>query len=158
METLNPVSDLLHSLDPDNLPPVVRLGLAEIFGEPIHTYTREQAIDDGVLVDVSVIATEAGFRVPVAMTRAAWADCVEWSDVDSKRQTYQDEAGRLWDVLWMAMNAARRGAGRQSLQFQFYRVPRGGRGTRPRLVELVASVGAGDQGEPVITIMLPGED
>lgn len=158
METLNPVSDLLHNLDPDNLPPVVRQGLAEIFGEPIHKYTRAQAIDDGMLVDVSEVAKEAGFRTPVAMTCAAWADCVEWSDTDSKRQTYQDEAGRLWDVLWMAMNAARRGGGRQSLQFQIYRVPRGGRGTRPRLVELVAHIGAGDLGEPVITIMQPNED
>lgn len=132
--------------------------MRETFGEPIHTYTREQAIDDGMLVDVTETATEAGFRIPVAMTRAAWADCVEWSDVDSKRQTHQNEAGRLWDVLWMAMNAARRGGGRQSLQFQFYRVPRGGRGTRPRLVELVAHIGAGDLGEPVITIMQPNED
>lgn len=132
--------------------------MRETFGEPIHTYTREQAIDDGVLVDVTETAAEAGFRIPVAVTRAAWADCVEWGDVDSKRQTHQDEAGRLWDVLFMAMNAARRGGGRQSLQFQFYRVPRGGRGTRPRLVELVASIGPGDLGEPVITIMLPGED
>jgi hypothetical protein len=132
--------------------------MRETFGEPIHTYTREQAIDDGLLVDVTETAAEAGFRIPVAMTRAAWADCVEWSETDSKRQTYQDEAGRLWDVLWMAMNAARRGGGRQSLQFQLYRVPRGGRGTRPRLVELVASIGPGGLGEPVITIMQPGED
>lgn len=132
--------------------------MRETFGEPIHRYTREQAIDDGMLVDVTETAAEAGFRIPVAMTRTAWADCVEWSDVDGKRQTHQDEAGRLWDVLWMAMNAARRGGGRQSLQFQFYRVPRGGRGTRPRLAELVAYIGAGDLGEPVITIMQPGED
>lgn len=132
--------------------------MRETFGEPIHTYTREQAIDDGMLVDVTETAAEAGFRIPVAITCAAWADCVEWSDVDSKRQTHQDEAGRLWDVLWMAMIAARRGGGRQSLQFQFYRVPRGGRGTRPRLAELVAHIGAGDLGEPVITIAQPGED
>jgi hypothetical protein len=136
----------------------VNAAMREIFGEPIHTYTRAQAIGDGMLVDVSETAAEAGFRVPVAMTRAAWADCVKWSETDSKRQIYQDEAGRLWDVLFMAMNAARRGGGRQTLQFQIYRVPRGGRGTRPLLVELVASIGPGDLGEPVITIMQPGED
>lgn len=136
----------------------VDAAMREIFGEPIHTYTRAQAIDDGMLVDVSETAAEAGFRVPVATTRAVWADCVEWNDVDSKRQTHQDEAGRLWDVLFMTMNAARRGGGRQTLQFQIYRVPRGGRGTRPRLVELVAHIGAGDLGEPVITIMQPNED
>jgi hypothetical protein len=68
--------------------------LTEIFGEPIHPYTRAQAIDDGYLIDVSETAREAGFRLPVAITRSTWADCIEWTDADSKRQTYQDEAGR----------------------------------------------------------------
>lgn len=131
--------------------------MAEIFGEPVSTYTRAQALDDGFLVDVSELAKEAGFRFPVALTRAAWADCVEWSEADSKRQTYQDEAGRLWDVLYMASLAARRNSGSE-LRFQLYRVPRGGRGVRPRLVTLQMHCGAGDEGEPVITIGLPGED
>ena len=130
--------------------------LAEIFGEVISSYTRTQAIDDGMLIDVSHTAQEAGFSFPVALTRAAWSDCVEWSEADSKRQTYQDESGRLWDVLWMASRAARRGG--QEIRFQLYRVSRGGRGMRPRLVTLKAICGAGDEGEPVITIMLPTED
>ena len=131
--------------------------MIEIFGEPISIYTRAQALDDGFLVDVSEMAQEAGFRFPVAMTRAAWEDCVSWSDADSKRQTHQDEAGRLWDVLWMASVAARRNGGSE-LRFQLYRVPRGGRGVRPRLVTLQMHVGPGDEGEPVITVGLPGED
>lgn len=130
----------------------------EIFGEVIYSYTRAQAIDDGNLVDVSETATEAGFRVPVALTRAAWADCVEWSEEDSRRQTHQDQAARLWNVLWMAFLAARRAKGEQSLRFQLYRVPRGGRGMRPRLTQLVCNIGPDDQGEPVITIVMPGED
>lgn len=131
--------------------------MAELFGEPISTYTRAQALDDGFLVDVSEMAKEAGFRFPVALTRAAWADCVEWSEADSKRQTYQDEAGRLWDVLYMASLAARRN-GSSELRYQLYRVPKGGRGVRPRLVTLQMQCGPGDEGEPVITIGLPGED
>lgn len=35
---------------------------AEIFGDPIHTYSREQALEDGFLVDVSETAREAGFE------------------------------------------------------------------------------------------------
>lgn len=132
--------------------------MSDIFGEVIYSYTRKQAIEDGHLIDVTEVAKEAGFRTPVAITRAAWVDCVEWSETDSRRQTYQDEAGRLWDVLWMAMNAARRGTGTQRLVFALYRVPRGGRGVRPRLVKLVAHIGPGDNGDPVITISLPGED
>lgn len=131
--------------------------MAEIFGEPISTYTRAQALDDGVLVDVSELAKEAGFLFPVALTRAAWGDCVEWCEADSKRQTYQDEQGRLWDVLWMASVAARRNGGSE-LRFQLYRVPRGGRGVRPRLVVLQMHCGPGDEGEPIITISMVGED
>ena len=36
----------------------------------IYTYTRAQAIEDGYIVDVSEVASEAGFRWPVAVTRA----------------------------------------------------------------------------------------
>jgi hypothetical protein len=131
--------------------------LRAFFGEPIHIYTRRQALEDGYLVDVTTTAQEAGFRVPVAITQAAWANCVAWTEEDSQRQVYQDEAGRLWDVLWMASLAARRGSG-ERLAFQLYRVPRGGRGVRPRLVSLHLVIGPGDQGEPVITILMPNED
>lgn len=130
--------------------------LTGIFGPPIHTYSRAQAIEDGVLVDVSTIAREAGFRYSVAITRTAWADCVAWSDTDSRRQCYQDEAGRLWDALWMSSLAARRGGER--VLFEFYRIPRGGNGMRVRLTTLQMTIGPGDAGEPVITILLPGED
>ena len=34
--------------------------------EIIYAYTRAQAIEDGVLADVSEVAKEAGFRYPVA--------------------------------------------------------------------------------------------
>lgn len=131
--------------------------MAEIFGEAISTYTRRQALDDGFLVDVSEMAKEAGFRFPVALTRAAWEDCVTWSEADNKRQTYQDEQGRLWDVLWMASVAGRRNGGSE-LRFQLYRVPRGGRVVRPRLVVLQMHCGPGDEHEPVITISMLGED
>jgi hypothetical protein len=130
--------------------------LTEWFGEPVHTYSRRQAIDDAILIDVSEMAREAGFRYPVALTAGAWADCVAWSDEDSRRQAYQDEAGRLWDVLWMASRAAARGG--PEIRFQLYRVPRGGRGVRPRLVALKAVCGPGDEGEPVVTITLTEED
>src|SRR5262249_26194302 len=38
----------------------------------IHRYTRAEAIRDGVLIDVSAVARQAGIRYPVALTRAAW--------------------------------------------------------------------------------------
>jgi hypothetical protein len=43
-----------------------------LFGEIISSYSRAQAIEDGVLVDVSDTSREAGISFPVAMTRAVW--------------------------------------------------------------------------------------
>jgi hypothetical protein len=70
----------------------------------IYRYTRAEAIADGVLIDDSATAREAGFRSPVALTRAAWERCVAVPpDV-----LCQDEAGRLWDVLWLLALSVRR--------------------------------------------------
>lgn len=124
----------------------------------IHTYSRAQAIADGVLVDVTETAAEAGFKVPVAITRAAWADCVEWNDeIEARKAVTQDESGRLWDVLWMALLACRAKGDGQSRVFELHRVPREGRGNRPRRVALIVNIGPGDTVAPVITIMQPGE-
>jgi hypothetical protein len=69
----------------------------------------------------------------------------------------QDEAGRLWDVLWLMVCAARRGAGGPEVRFAV-RVRTDNRERTPPLVRLKAVCGPGDQGEPVVTIMLPTED
>lgn len=140
--------------------------MTDLFGEVIHTYTRADAIRDGVLIDVTPTATEAGFRWPVAITAAAWHDTIRWTDDDEARKpayTGQDENGRLWDCVYMAHRAItaaiRRGepAGTR-LAFQLMRVPATGRGLRPRLVTLALVTGPGDQGEPVVTLLLPHED
>ena len=125
-------------------------------GAPVHLCSRAQAIEAGMLVDCTRIARDVGFHIPVAMTRGVWVDCVEWTAEDSQRQTHQDQAGRLWDVVWMAHQAARRGGAQAS--FDLYRVPRDGRAVAPQLVTLSLVCGPGDHGEPVITILQLGED
>ena len=129
------------------------------FGGIISAYTRAQAIEDGVLIDISSTAKEAGFEWPVAMTAGAWADCVAWSDTDSQAQVYQDQSGRLWDVIFMAFQAISlsRETG-DRLLFRLYRVPRDGHSTDAELTTLKLIVGPGDSGEPVITILLIDED
>jgi hypothetical protein len=130
------------------------------FGDIISTYTRAQAIEDGVLIDVSPIAKESGFNEwPVSMTAGAWADCVAWSDTDSQTQVYQDQSGRLYDVIFMAFQAIclSREVG-DRLLFRLYRVPRDGRSTEAELTTLKLIVGPGDSGEPVISILLLDED
>ena len=118
----------------------------------IHRYTRAQAIADGVLIDVTAMAKEAGFCYPVALTRAAWQRCV----TVPPGVACQDEAGRLWDVLWLLALAARRSNGAE-VRFGVH-VRNDNREGTPPLVRLKAVCGAGDQGEPVITVMLPDED
>ena len=44
--------------------------------EMVAVYTRDQAIEDGFLVDVSAMAREAGFKWPVAVTRRVWDEIV----------------------------------------------------------------------------------
>ena len=135
----------------------------------IDRHTRAQAIDDGTLVAVpEATAREARFRCPVALTAAAWADCVAWNRGDTERTgVCQDPEGRLWDVLWMASRAALTEPA--WVRFQLHRWPTtttpadlepdaDGYTPDPPLVELVAVCGPGDDGEPVITIMQPGED
>jgi hypothetical protein len=132
---------------------------AELFGEVISTYTRAQALEDGVLVDAGPMAKEVGFRYHTAITAAAWSDCVAWTDADSERQVHQDQSGRLWDVLYMAQHAIRTSRNHgDRLTFELYRVPRDGRSTEAKITTLKLIVGPGDQGEPVITILLSDED
>ena len=68
-------------------------GNAAAFGPAISAYTRAQAIDDGILVDVSGTAREAGFNIPVAITRSVWNRLVALLE---GYRGFQDERGRLW--------------------------------------------------------------
>ena len=133
--------------------------VTDLFGEVISTYSRTQALEDGVLVDAGPMAKEAGFRFNVAITAAAWSDSVVWTDADSERQVHQDQTGRLWDVLFMAHHAirsSRRDGDR--LSFELYRVPRDGKSTEAAITTLKLIVGPGDDGEPVVTVLLSDED
>ena len=120
--------------------------------EVIYAYTRAQAIADGVLVDVSTTAREAGFRVPVAVTHAVFARYVEVPEgVEG-----QDAKGRLWDILWMLRSrAVRKNDDGSELLYQLH-VMNDNRSAE--LVTLKSVCGPGDDGEPVITVMLPEED
>lgn len=124
------------------------------FGELIFAYTREQAISDGVLVDVSEVAKEAGFKMPVALTRAVFENYVRVPEGVHA----QDEAGRLWDILHMTAFAARRCDPDASEIPVLLHVRNSNRPGTPPLVRLKAHCGPGDRGEPVVTIMTPDED
>src|ERR1700678_2826094 len=124
------------------------------FGEVIFSYTRKQAIADGFQVDVSTVAAEAGIRFPVFLTRSVFDAYV----TVPPNVSGQDEAGRLWDVVWMLRFAIRKAQpGQTRLPFALY-VRNHNR--RPRLVKLIDSCGALDIDDPqlAMTIMMPDEN
>ena len=122
--------------------------------EIIYAYTRKQAIADGCQVEVTKTAQEAGIKFPVFLTRGVFDAYVTVPpDVAG-----QDEAGRLWDVVWMLRFAIlRSAAGRERLPFALY-VRNDNH--KPKLVKLVAACGPLDldDPQPAITVMLPDED
>ena len=124
------------------------------FGPVIYAYTRAQAIADGVQVDVTKTAQEAGIKFPMFLTRAVWDAYVAVpQDV-----TGQDEAGRLWDAVWMtrfAIIRARPGVDRIPVALYVRNDNH-----RAKLVKLIATCGALDidDPQPAITVALPDED
>jgi hypothetical protein len=125
---------------------------SEFFGELIFAYTRAEAIKDGVLVDVSKLAQEAGFRYPVAMTAAVWETCVRVpGDIPGR-----DESGRIWDLInvlrWLKLRVEVR-----EQEFEFTLAIPQSSGTIED-VFLKSLCHLGDAGEPVVTIALRHED
>ena len=116
-------------------------------------------VDAGILVDVSETAREAGFRIPVAVTRTVWSRLVA---LPEGYRGFQDERGRLWDVLWMARHYALRASDRDRVRMcvlvRDIRKDLHDSNRPPRRHFPIVAIGAGDDGEPVITIMFPEDD
>lgn len=98
------------------------------------------------------LARQAGWTIPVALTRAAHADTIAWD-----HGPLQDETGRWWDVLTLGALAARSG-GSGPVPFTLLRVPNRAGAHEPTETCLVLHIGPGDAGEPVITITAAEED
>ena len=134
-------------------------GNAAAFDPVISVYTRAQAIEDGILVDVSETAREAGFNIPVAVTRTVWNRLVA---LPESYRGFQDEKGRLWDMLWMARHYALRAsdADRVIMCVLVRDIRRDLRDSNraPRKHFPIVAIGVGDDGSPVITIMFPEDD
>jgi len=126
--------------------------------EVIHTYTRAQAIEDGVLVDLMQgemgnLVREAGFKFHVACTATVFNECIQLTP--AAERACNNLNGRLWDILHMLRMAIARGGRGSIIEFQVYVVRKRIRAT---LTTLKAVCGPGDNGEPVITIMMMDED
>ena len=134
--------------------------------ERIVSCTRAQAIDGGALVDVTEfypdeidgeqvsMAKRAGLLYPVALTRKAWETVVALSP--AAEEAGNNEKGRLRDVLWTLAEYVRL-HGQSGTQVH-YDLPVVRKKIEPTTTRLKAVYGPGDDGKPVVTIMMPGED
>jgi len=148
--------------------------------EVISVYTRQQAIEDGILGDCEQAPMgemrSQIMKWPLAITATAFRRYVWPIDEEANLPPDQSLEGRFWDVSWMFHAAVRKVPARRvdpcNLLFDFYcivadpalssneRIDATARGGPEgmRLVTLKAVSGPGDDGEPVMTFMLPEED
>ena len=118
--------------------------------------SRAEAIASGLLFDVSDVAHDAGFKWPVAFTRCAWNECVKWSDEDSAKQVFQSEKIRMIDILRVCAYTIRMADPEDNrMNFEIARVPRDGESIDGSRVTLQIVAHLGDEGKPVLTILLP---
>lgn len=124
--------------------------------EIISTYTRAQAVDDGVLIDLSGNGFMP-FKYPVAVTVGLWnemASGLNWErdhdEHDPKARNLVGMDARINDLLNMAVMASK--AMKKPSDRVFFTVTFG---TVP--VKCWSLCGPCDTADPVITIMLEGE-
>ena len=115
--------------------PVNTPTMSDLFGKPISSYSRAQAIEDGVLIDITPLAAKMRLRFPVAMTSALWVSC-------TTRPGDQD----MTEVLTQLLKTIQTAPPSDQLAFTALQLA------------LHAVIGPGDDPNPVITLMLQGED
>jgi hypothetical protein len=74
------------------------------------------AVADGIQVEATKTAAEAGISYPVFITRSVYEQYV----AVPAGVTCQDEAGRLWDIVWMLRFAIQRSRGEHYLRVALY--------------------------------------
>ncbi|MHB1156043.1 MAG: DUF6573 family protein [Phycisphaerales bacterium] len=128
----------------------------------IFSYTRQQAIEDGVLVDLTEWAKTEGFTIPLACTAAVWNQCIV--PPAGTQDAGQSERGRSHDLMFMLYLAIRHqakstsgggGGDRVMFDVQFLDAHQ-----QLQTVQLKCLCGPGDPPEypPVLTVLFPYED
>ena len=122
-------------------------------GPIIFSYTRKQAIEDGVLVDLTQsgfkrLLAMVGIKIHTAITATAFGQVITRT-MDSAHAG--EVAGNTFRLLLTFRKAAEKDRGTDRVFFELDDLD-------GQPAKLWAQVGPGDEGEPVITIMLEGED
>jgi hypothetical protein len=129
-------------------------GMEDFLGPVISSYSRRQAIEDGVLVDLSTLLPSDTriYKWSAACTSSVWGIIERACPREEKGGDIElrDAGPWVWDLCWMSVKAKTKilspsqhlfacTIGRKTYHFK-------------------AVCGPGDELEPVITIMLPDED
>ena len=131
--------------------------------EIIAVYTAEEAVEDGLLLHFSpATALEAGYTLPVLLTRAAYAAAVQWT----RGENWQSEDARFWDVLTVIRAAARAalhdGSPRETYVLRVPDTTPSGKPsqatTATRQPLQVSVEGFNLTGQACVIVALPGED
>lgn len=120
----------------------------------IYSYSRAQALADGVLIDVSELAREAGFKLPVAVSDTLYHGYLTPPPELAKEGL--SLTGRLWDALSVLRFVIKAAPSTDRISFSvlLQMAP----DAEPEPVDLLAVCGPDDSGFPVITVMLPSDD
>jgi len=119
----------------------------------ISCYTRKQALEDGVLVDITTTAFNRGFCLPSAITQTLISRFIEPNETLKKMgQNFDD---RLNDLLVLTYASALKNRNSRRIYFNGMFLNESGGYDRPKIV---ADISPGDDGKPVLTIMLPEDD
>ncbi len=124
--------------------------------EIIYTYTRKQAIEDGMQVKLenenAKLSKEAGYKHPVFITSGVLG-LIETA-VDNKKYC-NDFTGVLWDILYMS-RAVGKPVNDRMVKFDVIITGTGRQKTHTMYIECGAM--DIDDPAPVLTIMLPEEN
>lgn len=117
-----------------------------LFGETIYSYSRAQAIEDGVLVDLSQAdSIRQHWKYPFACTSAVWAVIEE-----ALQRPGQDVSGICHDIATMAKLAIPNAPDLELVRFGVI--------IAGRMHDLKLHIGPGDTAAPVLTLMFRYED
>lgn len=117
----------------------------------VNSYPRRNAIETGCLIDLSDIAKEIGFTVPIACTSSLFKEV--FTPSHQCKLLGQKIEHRVWDMISTLAYAAKDALDpkiilRMEVAYEF----------NTEIHEMLAIVGPGDERELVITIMFTHEN
>ena len=134
------------------------------FGNLIFSYSRAQAIADGVLVELKEAAA-LGFKVHTVCTERVWRSVIEWPETKKQATAQYLREVALLRAAFLAVKAkiAMEKAGipdpqPERLDFHVRAIVFNNGQAETKDIQLYMLIGPGDTLDPVGTIMLPDED